>query len=450
MVLESVRIVLESVRKISRRMKVYIEDVNHELKREYVKDIVKTVVAFANTNGGKIFIGIDNTGVVVGVNQPDNELLKLISAVRDSITPDVTPFTSSTFENHDGKIVIVYTVQKGTSTPYYISSKGIRPEGVYVRQGASSVPASQSLILKMIKETDGDSYEELRSLNQKLTFSYLLTEFDKAGLSLENPQKKTLGILGEDGLYTNLGLLVSDQCNHSIKAAVFEGTSKNYFLDRYEFEGSVMKQMREVYAFVDRYNRTQSRVKGIERVDKREYPVEALREAILNSIVHKDYGYGASTLVSVFDDRIEILTTGGLVKGLTRSDIMLGTSLSRNKKLANIFYRLKWIEAYGTGILKIKESYENYDLQPIIEITDNAFKVTLPAIKEFPRLQNHINLNEMNAMKLFDSTDSIRRIDIEKSLGISQSMAVKILKGLLDKKMIEKVGIGRNVMYKKL
>jgi len=430
-------------------MKVFVEDVNHELKKQYVKDVIKTVIAFANTSGGKIYIGIDDSGSIIGLDEPDDELLKLTNAVRDSIAPDITPFTSSVYEEYQSKKVIVYNVQKGTSCPYYLSSKGLRPEGVYVRQGASSVPASQSAIIKMIKETDGDSYEELRSLIQELTFNVLTDEFKKVGLGFEEPQKRTLGIVGGDGLYTNLGLLLSDQCNHSIKAAVFDGTSKNRFLDRYEFEGSVIKQMREVFAFVDRYNRTQSRIEGIERKDLREYPEEALREALLNSIVHKDYGFGSSTLVSVFDDRIEILTIGGLVKGLTKDDIMIGTSLLRNKNLANVFYRMKWIEAYGTGILKIREAYEKHDLKPLIEITDNAFKVTLPAIKmQKKQTFKPLSLNENKVLETFKSSEYIKRLDVEQILEVSQPMAVKVLRGLLDKNLIEKVGSGKNVVYK--
>jgi len=425
---------------------MYREDLHHEFKVCFVKDIIKTVVAFANTNGGKIYIGVNDSGKAIGLENCDEERLKLTNAVRDSIRPDITPFTASSFKMIDGKEIIVFEVQKGTSSPYYLAAKGLRPEGVYVRQGASSVPATQSAIIKMIKETDGDSYEDLRALNQELSFNALKMEFDKAGILLEEPQMKTLNIIDEDNLFTNLGLLLSDQCQHSIKAAVFEGTSRSVFKDRYEFEGSLIKQMREVYSFLDRYNRTQSIIKGIDRIDIREYPEDSIREALLNSIVHKDYLYGSSTLISVFDDRLEILTVGGLVKGLTKEDIMIGTSILRNRKLANVFYRLKWIEAYGTGILKIKESYESYDLNPVFDITENAFKVTLSAIK-INKQQKVINSSEIKILQMLKRNNYIKRKDIERELGVSQPMTVKLLKGLLDKNMIERVGSGKNIRY---
>ena len=430
---------------------MFIEDMHLELKREFTKDTLKTVAAFANTSGGKIYIGVDNFGEIIGVTDPDKELLQLTNSVRDGIRPDVTQFTSSTFETLENKQIIVFEVQKGTACPYYLSTKGLRPEGVYIRQGSSSVPASESQILKMIKETDGDSYEQLRSLNQDLTFETLKQEFAHAHIVLGKPQMRTLQIIGEDDLFTNLGLLLSDQCPHTTKAAVFEGTSKDQFKDRFEFSGSLIRQMREVYGFLDRYNRTQSVIKGLDRIDVREYPETAVREALLNSIVHKDYSFGSSSLVSVFDDRLEILTVGGLVKGLTRDDIMIGTSVLRNKNLANVFYRLKWIEAYGTGILRIIEAYEGLDVEPVFTITDNAFKITLPAIRiSRTERKTGLELNDSEAKihEMFKTQTTIQRKDIEQSIGISQAMAVKLIKGLLEKNVILKIGSGKNVRYR--
>lgn len=129
------------------------------------------------------------------------------------------------------------SIQRGTERPYYISGKGLRPEGVYVRQGASSVPATESAIRRMIRETDGDKYEDMRSLNQELTFEAAAAEFQSRNLVIGENQMKTLGIINIDGLYTNLGLLLSDQCLHTVKAAVFEGTTKTVFKDRCEFSG---------------------------------------------------------------------------------------------------------------------------------------------------------------------------------------------------------------------
>ena len=430
---------------------MFKESIHLELKKEYVKDILKTVIAFANTSGGKIYIGIDDDGKVLGVQRLDTDILKLSNSIRDSIKPDITLFASILVEKIDGKDVIVVDVQKGASSPYYLTDKGIRPSGVYVRQGDSSVPATDVAILKMIRDTDGDNFEELRSLNQNLDFDFLKKEFEDANIKLEHSQMRTFNIIDEDGLYTNLGLLLSEQCPHTIKAAVFEGSTKEIFKDRFEFSGSLLKQMKDVYSFLNRYNRTNSEITGLKRTDTREYPEIAIREALLNSIVHKEYSYSSSTLISVFDDKIEIVTIGGLTKGLNEDDIMLGVSILRNRNLANIFYRLKLIEAYGTGIPKIIESYNEYNVKPKIEISSNAFKITLPNTlkeKSSSKLEKNLSDKEYLIVNMLKENEYIKRTDIEKNLSISSSMAIKLLRNMVENSIIEKLGKGKNVIYR--
>jgi len=423
-----------------------IESMTSELKREYTPNINKCVIAFANTNGGTIYIGVSNDGKIVGVFDIDGTLLKISNSIRDSIKPDVTMFVDYQQEAIDNKKIIKIIVQKGTSCPYYLANKGIRPEGIYIRQGASTVPATDTTILRMIKETDGEKYEEVRSLNQELLFIEAVKMFNMQNISLETNHKKTLGLMNADGIYTNLGLLLSDQCTHTIKLAVFDGLKKVVFKDRREFSGSLFKQLHDTYEFIDRYNRNRSEIDKLHRIDKRDYPVDAVREALLNALVHRDYSFGDSTLISIFDDRIEFVSIGGLVKGITFDDILLGVSVARNKNLANIFYRLSLIEVYGTGMPKIMRSYDKIPLKPRIEVTDNAFKITLPNINEIS-VKTQLNNNERAVMILFENKDFIIRKNIEEELSVSQPMAVRILNGLVNKGMLQIVGGGKNTRY---
>jgi len=423
-----------------------VENAITEFKREYTSDIIKTVIAYANTGGGVLYIGIDNSGSAYGVEDIDGTMLKASNAIRDSIKPDVTMFVDYVQEVINNKSVIKIVVQKGSACPYYIASKGIRPEGVYVRQGASSVPATETAILRMIKETDGEKYEEARSLNQELTFTYAEKDFKLENVSFGKSQQKTLGLLNSDGIYTNLGLLLSDQCVHTVKLAVFEGTAKAVFKDRREFSGSLLKQLNEIYDFIDRYNRIRSEISGLRRTDKRDYPPEAVREALLNALVHKDYAFSDSTLISIFDDRIEFVSIGGLVRGITFDDMMLGISIARNKNLANVFYRLTLIEAYGTGMPKIMQSYEGFAVKPQIEVTDNAFKITLPNTNEVSE-RALLSENESAVLELLENKEFIVRKDVESVLSVSQAMAVRVLKGLISKGEIRAVGSGKNTRY---
>lgn len=433
-----------------------IESMTTELKREYTDDIKYAVVAFANTDGGKIYVGINDDGSVYGVGSTDATVLRITNMIRDSIRPDVTMFTECVVETMEGKPVVVLTVQRGTARPYYLAGKGIRPEGVYVRQSSSSVPASESAILNMIKETSGDRYEDARSINQQLTFEKAENYFAKRNLPFGDQQKRTLNIIGSDGTYTNLGMLLSDQCVHTIKMAVFDGSRKSVFRDRKELTGSLLTQLEDAYSYIDQFNRTRAEFEGLDRIDKRDYPGEALREALLNAITHRDYSFSGSTLISIFDDRIEFVTIGGLVRGLTFDDIMLGVSALRNQNLANVFYRLNLIEAYGTGILKINESYADCTVKPQFEVTDNAFKITLPNsnyagerkdVATPPKVEGKVDRQEI-LLRLAEEQGYIVRKDVEGALKVSQATAILILRDMVEKGLLIKKGSGKLQKYR--
>lgn len=391
---------------------------------------------------------------------PDEVILKACNSIRDAIRPDITLFTNCYIDEMEGKQVVVVQVQRGTARPYYLASKGLRPEGIFVRQGPSTVPATEAAILKMIRETSGYNYEEARSLNQSLTFRKTNDYFKANGLEFNASQKRSLHLIGDDGTYTNLALLLSDQCTHTVKTAVFEGSTKTVFRDRRELSGSLLDQLEESYAFIDRINRTRAEFSGLSRIDKRDYPPEAIRETLLNAIVHRDYSFSGPTLISIFDDRIEFVTIGGLVKGISLDDIMLGVSVLRNQHLAHVFYRLKLIEAYGTGMLKIHESYGTYSVKPQVDTSSNAFKIILPNV-------NFRGDNEKNSLdptphpqffvpeedrekavsRLFSAKKHIVRKDVEQALGVSQATAIKVLRKMVEDGALMKSGGGKYNRY---
>lgn len=440
---------------------MFVENKTTEFKREYVEDIKNTIVAFANCDGGTLYIGVNDDGTVCGIDNVDGTMLRVTNAIRDAVRPDITMFVECRNDVMDEKPVVCVTVQRGTARPYYLHGKGIRPEGVYVRQGASTVPATDAAILNMIKETSGDSYEVARSLNQNLTFNKAIDFFKKRKVEFGKAQMRTLHLVGDDDMYTNLAFLLSEQCTHMIKLAVFEGSRKSVFKDRKELSGSLLEQLEEAFDYIDRYNRTRAEFSGLDRLDMRDYPPEAIREALLNAIVHRDYSFSSATLISIFEDRIEFVTIGGLVKGITLDDVKLGVSVLRNQYLANIFYRLRLIEAYGTGILKINECYEDYAMKPIIETTGNAFKITLPNINFYTEEQKVPNISKsggstgvikkkeriQTVLELCRSKGSIVRRDVEIVLGVSQSTAILLLRELTDDGVLIKKGKTKNLRY---
>ena len=305
----------------------------------------------------------------------------------------------------------------------------------------------------MIKETDGDHFEEMRSLEQNLTFESAKKVFAERNVKFGLTQMKTLGMVTQDGVYTNLGLLLSDQCVHTIKAAVFQGRTQSEFKDRREFSGSLFRQMDEAYDFIDFRNQTHSTFDKLYRIDRRDYPETAVREALLNLLVHREYSFRASTFISLYADRLEFTSIGGLVSGVSLKDVTMGISVCRNFKLANVFYRLELIEAYGTGIIKIMEAYEGTGMTPHIETSDNAFKIILPNLNAMPEPARQMQINpekstpEEKVIALTKQRGVITRKEIEILLGIGQSSCGRLLKKMIENGLLIQEGKGKNTHY---
>lgn len=432
---------------------IFRESETVELKAIVVEDVKKEIIAFANCEGGKLYIGVQDDGTVSGLDNPDKTSLQISNMVRDAIKPDLTMFLHYETLTIDGKKIVAVDIQQGTERPYYIAKKGLRPEGVYVRQGYSSVPATNTAIRRMIKETDGDRFEEMRSLEQNLTFESAKKIFAKRDVAFGTAQMKTLGLVTQDGVYTNLGLLLSDQCVHTIKAAVFQGTNQNEFKDRKEFAGSLFQQMDEVYDFIDFRNQTHSTFEKLYRIDRRDYPETAVREALLNLLVHREYSFRASSFISLYTDRLEFTSIGGLVSGVTLKDVTMGISVCRNMKLANVFYRLELIEAYGTGLIKIMNAYEGTGMMPQIETSDNAFKIILPnlnAISESVKpaqTGSEKVIPEKKVIALTKEQGSITRKEVGMLLDMGQSSCGRLLKKMVENGLLIQKGKGKNTYY---
>ncbi len=442
------------------------ENETTEFKSIVIDDIKKEIIAFANCDGGKLYIGVNDDGSIAGLDDPDQVALQISNMARDSIKPDITMFLHFEILTEDGKQIVVVDIQRGTDRPYYLSKKGMRPEGVYVRQGFSSVPATDAAIRRMIKETDGDRFEIMRSINQELTFHSALEEFNLRNVAFEPQQMRSLKLIDSDGLYTNLAQILSDQCIHSIKVAVFQGTDQTVFKDRREFTGSILQQMNEVYEFIHFRNQTHATIEGLLRIDVRDYPAIAIREALLNLLVHRDYSFHSSAFISIYDDRIEFTSIGGLPSGVELDDIMLGISVCRNENLANVFYQLQLIEAYGTGIGKIMNAYDGQLQKPCIETTKNAFKITLPNINAPAKVnsssllrensgnytvsdihKDHADDREEKLLQYLKIHHDISRPEAENLLDVSSSTATRLLRKMVQSGQLQTHGRARDTRY---
>ena len=423
-----------------------IENERCEFKSEYTDNILKTVVAFANYEGGKILIGVDDNGNTIGLKDIDECYTRVTNSVRDSISPDITMFIKYTV-NEDDKTIEV-AVSEGTNKPYFLKSKGMRPEGVYTRQGPTSAPASVEKIRQMIKLSEKETFEGGRSLKQELHFTEAANEFSIKNVEFGESKYVSLGILNsDDGLFTNLAVLLSDECEHTIKVAIFDGNDKKTFKDRKEFTGSLFKQLRTCYEFLELCNHTAATFKGLDRIDREDYPASALREALLNALVHRDYSFSGSIMINIFDDKIEFVSLGGLVSGLSKEDILRGVSQTRNQNLANVFYRLKHIEAYGTGIQRIFDLYADNNVKPEIIVTDNTFTMVLPNRNADVKPQEVTTTDALTHQEKFiidyiKENGSITDKEIQSMFDVKQTRVYVIVRTMKDKGIIITKGRG--------
>ena len=430
------------------------ENEHIEYKSQMIDDVYKEVIAFANTDGGIIYIGIDDQGNVTGIDDVDETYTRLTNGIRDAIHPDVTMFVRYVLQ--DNKVIRI-EVGEGSFKPYYLKSKGLKPAGVYVRQGTSSVQASPEQIRQTIKESDGDNFEDARCLEQELTFTAAHTAFDRYGVEFSVEKYRTLGITQND-LFTNLALLLSDQCLHTTKIAVFKDEFCTEFRDSKEFGGSVFSQFENTVNYLALCNKTVSTIKGVIRTDKQDYPEEAIREALLNALVHRDYSFSGSIIINVNDNKMEFISLGGLLPGLSTDDIRIGVSQPRNKKLAEVFHRLRLIESYGTGIRRIYKLYENCPVQPSIEVTSNAFKIVLPNMNINAETAEAAPAAEKAPGPLTPQTKSVIDYlkeygemtddDLQELLNIKKTRAYLLARQMSESGWIEIVGRGAGKKYR--
>lgn len=425
-------------------MTTFAESENVELKETWSPRALKTVSAFANEFGGKIYVGVKDDGTAIGVDDADNMCTAITSSISDNVRPDPIGNVSLTIFQVDGRDIIEVRVYPGPNRPYYLKDKGLREGGVFIRRGTSSVVAPEDLILKMVRERPSASYESMMSMRQDLTFEVTNRFFRDKGIEFGRRQMDSLGMLRGES-YTNLAFMLSDQFDQSVKMAVFEDEFKGAFLDRAEASGSVLGQFEKAYTFVDKHNSRRSRIVGPRRIDSRDYPEEAVREAIVNAIAHRDYGIRGDITISIFRDKLSVVSVGGLNTGLGIDDIMAGVSSRRNPGLASVLYRLELMETYGTGIPRIMGLYRNEPVKPRIETTTNSFRIVLP--KTLPEF---LSDEELKVMGLFDGKDILRRRDVEMTLGVSKTKAAGILSALEREGLVIRNGTGRDTHYKRV
>lgn len=425
-----------------------IENQSVEFKREYNDKVNKTMLAFLNTDGGTLYLGMDDDTAVYGLDGDiDKWYRKTVTSFRDSVTPDPTAYFKVEPKQQEGKWFLEIIVERGMAIPYCFAKYGLVPEGVWIRIGSNTVMATREHIRQMIKDNGMGQFISDLSTRQNLTFDYVDKIFSEKDVAFGEQQKRTLGLIRSDGRYSNLALILSDQCPYTTKAAIFEGTNKENFKDRKEFTGSLFKQIDEVLAYLHVFNRVRGTFEGVYRIDHPDYPDVTLREAYVNALIHRDYYLEGSVLVSMFDNRLEFMSLGGIMPGVTYDLMLTGVSVARNEKLAQIFYRLKIIEAFGTGIPRIFSAYEKAAVKPEIPVVDGGFLIRLPNQNYgLQQAKDNANKRERLLLEAFINEEFTKE-DAAETLGISVSGAYKLLVRMSEKGLLKAKKDGKQWVY---
>ena len=354
---------------------------------------MKTIVAFANTQGGKLIVGVDDkTHEIVGV---ENEILfqlmdGIANAISDSCMPQIIPDIEP--QTIDGKTVIIVSVEAGKNRPYYLKSKG-KENGTYIRVAGTSRQAFPEKIRELEMEGARISWDELTCVGYPVSENVTeklcrdIESFrEKAGMTEHSVKKEQLinwKILKQNEgklLATNAyALLTSDYFPFSkTQCAVFKGTDRAVFLDKREFTGPIYTQIESAVDFVLRNIRLGATIDGLVRKEKYELPPEAIREMVINAHCHRNLLDESCIQVAIYDNRLEVTSPGGLYNGLTYEEVMNGHSKIRNKAIANIFSQMGLVEAWGSGIKRIFNAAKEYGLpEPKFQEFDNMFRVEL-------------------------------------------------------------------------
>lgn len=360
-------------------MNTYFEDDKTELKRELTDEVKSEILAFLNSDGGTIYVGVGDDGVVYGfddVKDKDSLDLKVGNWLDNSFFPRPSNLVKHYFNDDN---VLIIQISKGIHKPYYLREKGPKPSGVYIRVGRSKRQASEEEILRMIMNSNKYSYEEDISDEQDLTFRSLERELEENDIAFDSKMIKRLGLIAKNGEYNNLAYLLSDQSEIVVKVAEYD--SQMNFKVKKSFKGSLVTILKNVEEQAKRLNDLKVIIDGstFKRIETESYPGAALREMILNAICHADYFIRSNIKIEFFPDKARITSPGGVFDA-SIEDIMNGVQTYRNPRLVHVFDKLGLIENFGTGIPRTIEAYKEYESKPEFKDTGNFFIVTLPNV----------------------------------------------------------------------
>ena len=434
-----------------------------EYKQELTDGLEKEIIAFLNYHGGgSVYIGVDKTGKAIGLQDADRDALKIKDRLKNNIAPSCLGLFDLVIEETNGQTIIKILVASGPEKPYHLVKYGMTPKGAFLRVGTASEPMDQRIIDDLFAKRTRNSIGRIKSNRQDLSFQQLKIYYEGIGTTLNKQFLKNLELQTEEGKYNYVGYLMADENAVSVKVAKYAGKDKSDLIESEEYGYcSLIKATHQVLDKLEIENKTFTKITGdAQRKEHRLVDRTALREALINAMVHNDYTKEVPPVVEIYSDRLSITSYGGLVEGLSRDEFFEGRSMPRNRELMRIFRDLQFVENLGSGIHRILKKYD----KSIFKISEHFIEICFPFDKDYMSGQTiggqveekggavggaiggamggAIELTERQneVLALIRENERIGYREVAEILGINPSAAQGHFDTLKEKNAIERVG----------
>ena len=421
-----------------------IEDVRNEFKVKLTDKFEEEVISFFNTNGGNIYIGINDKGDIVGINGKIDLLQRTIKdRIKDNIMPSTLGLYDVVTLEENGKKYIKVIIAHGSEGPYYIKGMGMTPDSCFIRVGSSIQSMPYDMINNRVNKRTRTSLRNIVSPKQNLTFSQLKIYYEEKGFNINNNFLKQLDLYTDDGKYNYNAYLLADNNTVSIKFGKYAGTNAVDLIENEDFGNcSLIKATKNILNKIEIENKIFTKIEYPERKEIKMYDFAAVREAVVNAIVHNDWSNEYAPKFEMFSDRLVISSNGGIQDSTTKEEFLEGFSLPKNKELMKVFNDLDLVEQMGTGIIRILQSYnkESFEFFPnFIRVTfpfnENKFKLTKNEIKN-----SNITETQNNIIGLMLDSPTITQETLARLLDVNIRTIQRNIKILMDMGLVERTG----------
>lgn len=440
------------------------ESIFLEFKREVPRNdqIIKTIIGFCNQKGGKLIIGVSDDRTIIGLEDPvvEHLLESLDNAIYEACHPTIIPMISQ--QRFENKTVVVISVSPGMNKPYYRKSEGLN-RGTYIRIGRSTVKATPEIIEELKWQSQNIDFERLPvyqakpvEVDDRLIQQFLDSRKNLAKAKVNPEIMRSYSLIVEEHhkifpSYAGL-LLFGKEPQHYLSEAMiicgqFKGIEGREAIASIDCLGTLINQYYQAHNFILSRLYRSFAIQGMVRREELEIPEVAIREALLNLIIHRNYHLPSPSKILIYDDRIEFFSPGNFWGPIKPDQLLRGMTYLRNPAICKIFRELGLVEKMGTGFIQIFKSYEKTNLpSPQIIEGDNFVKCILP--RPYKRAVSESGIP--NVMSLFFSKNEITIHDVMSKFSVSRATAQRWLQALIDQNQIMRLGKTRNIRYKRL